>query len=79
MAFVSKVIGEVDKDPTLKKIGLISLEDIIEELLGDEIQDEYEAQEERNQRKILKEKLALYYTDSTAENQMDDSEFKACL
>jgi len=33
MALVTKVHIEVGKDPTLKKIGIVTLEDIIEDLL----------------------------------------------
>lgn len=76
---VCKIVEQTGLDPVKKVVGIVTMEDIIEELLGDEIQDEYEAQEERNQRKILKEKLALYYTDNRAGKMIDDSELKACL
>jgi Mg2+/Co2+ transporter CorB len=33
MGIVTKVVEEVGKDPELKKLGIITLEDIIEELL----------------------------------------------
>lgn len=54
------------------------MEDIIEELIQDEIEDEYE-DDVRNERKVLKEKLVLYYTDHQASKVLVDSEIKACL
>jgi metal transporter CNNM len=64
---VTKVVAQgTGLDPIKTVVGIVTMEDIIERLLGDQIEDEYEANEERHQRRLLKEKLALYYTDSRA-------------
>lgn len=40
MAFVHRVISESDRDPFYQTVGLITLEDVIEELIQAEIMDE---------------------------------------
>ena len=70
--------GGHGKDPTKRVVGIVTMEDIIEELIQDEIEDEYE-DDVRNERKVLKEKLVLYYTDHQASKVLVDSEVKACL
>lgn len=63
LAVVTEVVREDNsRDPYLKKVGLVSLEDIIEELVGDEIADEYEL-ENREAFRLQKEQLlALFMT-----------------
>ena len=64
-------------DPQGKVIGIVTLEDIIEEIIADEIADEDE--EEHVQRKMMKRKLALLYTDTQAEKSLSEDEMRACL
>ena len=50
LAIGSDVVLSDTKDPNLRKIGLITLEDIIETVLGDEIEDEFENSDKEEMR-----------------------------
>lgn len=45
----------------------------------DEIEDEYELMDEKLQRKILKAKLSMLFTDHEAQKVLNEEEIKACL
>ena len=76
---VTKIVGgQIGKDPHRQVIGIVTMEDIIEELIQDKIEDEYEI-DVRNERKLLKEKLVLFYTDHQAAKVLAGSEIKASL
>lgn len=71
---VTAIMADYDdkKDRTKKVIGIVTLEDIIEEIIQEEIEDEYELIDEKNQRKLLKEKLVMLFTDHEAERALTE-------
>lgn len=60
-------------------MGIVTMEDIIEEIIQDEIEDEYELIDEKNQRKLLKEKLVMLFTDHEAQKVLLEQEIRAIL
>lgn len=81
IGIVTQIVpGEGGRDPTKKVIGIVTLEDIIEDIIQDEIEDEWDVYgDEKNQRKAMKEKLVLLFTDHEAEKVLNEQEIKACL
>lgn len=73
------VKNDETKDYTKKVIGIVTLEDIIEEIIQEEIEDEYELIDEKNQRKLLKEKLVMLFTDHEAQKVLTEEELRAVL
>ena len=64
-------------DPVPKKIGIITLEDIVEEVLQEEIEDERETQAMKGERKKLRQKLALMFSDRHAQSILNREELIA--
>jgi hypothetical protein len=64
MVIITKVVEEVGKDPILTTIGIMTLEDIIKQLLKNEDRPEIVGQSYKGDRKKLKEKLVLLFSDN---------------
>ena len=67
MAVVTKVDQVEDKDPELKMIGIITLEDIIEELVDNKDDDDGDDNKETQGENLRhKDKLVLLFSDQNA-------------
>jgi metal transporter CNNM len=76
MAMVTKIETDGERDPYLRKIGLITLEDIIEEVIGEEIEDEFEG-DGKEERRQQKEQLLALFMNRKAHRVLHENELKA--
>lgn len=74
MGIVTKVETYEDKDPELKMIGIITLEDIIEEIVQKDEEDDDDFVQIKGEKLRLKERLVLLFSDHTAGKQVTDEE-----
>lgn len=79
IGIVTEVVFQHGFDPTHKVVGIVTLEDIIEEIIMDEIEDEYEMMDDKQQRKLTKEKLVVLFTDHRAEQLLPQNEINAIV
>jgi metal transporter CNNM len=67
------------RDPTHRVVGIVTLEDIIEEIIQDEIVDEFEMFDDKQHRWLMKQRLVKLFTDHRAETALSKDELNAIV
>ena len=77
MGVVTKVVEEEGKDPVFRKVGIITLEDIVGEILQHDESQDSESEELRGERKRIKEKLVMLLNDKQPGKELSEEELYA--
>lgn len=77
IGIVSEVVQEDGKDPEFRKVGIITLEDIIGEILQHDDNNDSDANEIRGERGRVKEKLVLLFSDQEKGKELGEAAINA--